>query len=40
MRRARGLRLNAIDVQAGEALLAFGPNVPHDGERLNLSTSG
>jgi L-threonylcarbamoyladenylate synthase len=35
------LRLDAIDVQPGEALLAFGPHVPaHDGPLINLSRSG
>lgn len=38
--RAR-VRLNAVDVRAGEALLAFGPDVPaHDGPAFNLSASG
>ena len=35
------LRLNARDVRSGEALLAFGPNVPDTaGPLLNLSASG
>jgi L-threonylcarbamoyladenylate synthase len=35
------LRLNATDVRAGEALLAFGPDVPpHAGPTLNLSPAG
>jgi len=35
------LRLNAETVTAGEALLAFGPDVPpHDGPSRNLSPSG
>ena len=34
------LRLNAIDVRPGEALLAFGPNAPHAEQNLNLSASG
>lgn len=35
------LRLNAQDCAAGEALLAFGPNVPETaGEVINLSDSG
>jgi L-threonylcarbamoyladenylate synthase len=35
------LRLDAIIAQSGEALLAFGPQVPpHDGPRINLSRSG
>ncbi len=35
------LRLNAADVAAGEALLAFGPDLPpHDGPTENLSPSG
>src|SRR5207248_1272497 len=31
------LRLNALDVRDGEALLAFGPNTPHAAHALNLS---
>ncbi len=34
------LRLNAIDVRAGEALLAFGPAAPAAAHALNLSASG
>lgn len=35
------LRLNANDVRAGEALLAFGPSVPqHAGPTINLSPAG
>ena len=35
------LRLNARDVRKGEALLAFGSNLPaHDGAIINLSPSG
>jgi len=35
------VRLGAVDVRAGEALLAFGPDVPaHDGPAFNLSASG
>lgn len=35
------VRLDATDVRAGEALLAFGPNVPaHAGQTLNLSPVG
>jgi L-threonylcarbamoyladenylate synthase len=34
------LRLNAHDVRPGEALLAFGPDVPHAATALNLSASG
>jgi L-threonylcarbamoyladenylate synthase len=35
------LRLGAVAARAGEALLAFGPEVPaHDGPMLNLSASG
>jgi L-threonylcarbamoyladenylate synthase len=34
------LRLNAGDVRPGEALLAFGPNVPHATRTLNLSPTG
>jgi L-threonylcarbamoyladenylate synthase len=35
------LRLGATNVVSGEALLAFGPNVPdHDGPMLNLSPAG
>ena len=38
---AARLRLNAHDVSAGEALLAFGPNAPqHAGATLNLSLTG
>jgi L-threonylcarbamoyladenylate synthase len=36
----RPVRLNAIDVQAGEALLAFGPGAPAAKIALNLSESG
>jgi L-threonylcarbamoyladenylate synthase len=36
-----GLRRDATSVEAGEALLAFGPDVPaHQGAMLNLSASG
>ena len=36
-----GLRLEARDVRPGEALLAFGPEVPEtDGPVLNLSETG
>jgi L-threonylcarbamoyladenylate synthase len=32
------VRLNAIDAEPGEALLAFGPTAPaHDGPTMNLS---
>ena len=34
------LRLNAVDVQLGEALLAFGRDVPHVRPVLNLSSRG
>jgi L-threonylcarbamoyladenylate synthase len=34
------LRLNAVDVRPGEALLAFGPNAPRAENALNLSVSG
>ena len=35
------LRMNAQSVRPGEALLAFGPNIPaHDGPVINLSPSG
>lgn len=34
------LRLNASDVQPGEALLAFGPNAPQCATIINLSPSG
>ena len=35
------LRLNAIDVRPGEALLAFGAHVPtHAAKMLNLSPAG
>jgi L-threonylcarbamoyladenylate synthase len=34
------LRLNAIDVRPGEALLAFGPGAPRAAAMLNLSASG
>jgi L-threonylcarbamoyladenylate synthase len=35
------LRLNAKDARPGEALLAFGPDVPdHDGMMRNLSPGG
>lgn len=35
------LRLDAVEVRPGEALLAFGPQVPrHDGPAFNLSPSG
>ena len=35
------VRLNARDVSAGEALLAFGADVPsHTGPMLNLSPGG
>jgi len=34
------LRLNAIDVRPGEALLAFGPDAPRAATTLNLSPSG
>ena len=35
------VRMNATDVLEGEALLAFGPDVPsHDGPMCNLSESG
>lgn len=38
---ATPLRLNATDVRAGEALLAFGPNVPPGArETINLSEGG
>ena len=38
---AASLRLDAQDVRAGEALLAFGPNVPETtGPTLNLSATG
>lgn len=37
--RAR-LRLDARSAEPGEALLAFGPNVPEAGKTLNLSPSG
>ena len=42
MRRARALRLNAhADVHQGEALLAFGTDVPaHGGPVINLSARG
>jgi L-threonylcarbamoyladenylate synthase len=35
-----GLRLAARDVHPGEALLAFGPPLPHRGATVNLSPSG
>ena len=35
-----GLRLHAQDVRAGEALLAFGPALAHDGAMRNLSEAG
>jgi L-threonylcarbamoyladenylate synthase len=34
------LRLNAIEVRPGEALLAFGPDAPRAATALNLSASG
>jgi L-threonylcarbamoyladenylate synthase len=34
------LRLNAVDVRPGEALLAFGPSAPRAERTLNLSASG
>ena len=34
------LRLDALNVRDGEALLAFGPDVPNAGHVLNLSRSG
>jgi L-threonylcarbamoyladenylate synthase len=34
------LRLNAVDVRPGEALLAFGPDAPGGAYTLNLSPSG
>jgi L-threonylcarbamoyladenylate synthase len=34
------LRLNAVDLRPGEALLAFGPHAPHAAHSLNLSRSG
>ena len=34
------LRLNAIDVQSGETLLAFGPNAPSSSQTCNLSLKG
>jgi L-threonylcarbamoyladenylate synthase len=38
---AASLRLDAQDVGAGEALLAFGPNIPETtGPTLNLSATG
>jgi L-threonylcarbamoyladenylate synthase len=37
---AATLRLAARDVQPGEALLAFGPSLPHRGAMVNLSPSG
>ena len=37
---AARLRLAARDVHAGEALLAFGPPLPHRGAMVNLSPSG
>jgi L-threonylcarbamoyladenylate synthase len=38
---AASLRLDARDVRAGEALLAFGAAVPaHSGPMVNLSASG
>ncbi|WP_374377125.1 L-threonylcarbamoyladenylate synthase [Dongia sp.] len=36
----RPVRLNAVNAQAGEALLAFGRNAPHAGITLNLSETG
>nr|WP_298682282.1 L-threonylcarbamoyladenylate synthase [uncultured Dongia sp.] len=36
----RPVRLNATAVQPGEALLAFGPNVPQAAVSLNLSVTG
>jgi L-threonylcarbamoyladenylate synthase len=37
---AAGLRLCARAVRRGEALLAFGPPLPHEGAMVNLSPSG
>src|SRR5205814_10297288 len=34
------LRLDALNVRDGEALLAFGPDAPNAGHVLNLSRSG
>jgi L-threonylcarbamoyladenylate synthase len=34
------LRLNAVDARPGEALLAFGGNVPSAANALNLSPAG
>jgi L-threonylcarbamoyladenylate synthase len=37
---AAALRLDATDLHKGEALLAFGPPLPHQGAMINLSPSG